>query len=104
MKLLGKLNPLIAALIALVILVALLAVFWPGGSTKHLVADFPRTVSLYKGSDVKILGIPVGKVESVTPAGTKVRVKLSYDGSYKLPDDAKAAVISPPSSVTGSCS
>ena len=26
---------------------------------------FPRTVSLYEGSDVRILGVPVGKVETV---------------------------------------
>jgi virulence factor Mce-like protein len=52
-------------------------------------------VSLYEGSDVKILGVAVGKVDSVVPEGTKVRVKLSYDAKYKVPANAKAAVISP---------
>ena len=52
-------------------------------------------MSLYEGSDVKILGVPVGKVEKVVPVGTSVRVTLTYDDQYKLPADAKAVVISP---------
>jgi virulence factor Mce-like protein len=52
-------------------------------------------VSLYEGSDVKILGVAVGKVDSVVPSGTTVTVKFHYDSKYKVPADAKAAVISP---------
>ncbi|MET0997695.1 MAG: MlaD family protein, partial [Marmoricola sp.] len=95
MKIFNKVNPLMAGLIALLLVVAALVVFWPGSDTKQVTADFPRSVSLYKGSDVKILGVAVGKVESVVPSGTKVRVKLTYDAKYKVPADAKAAVISP---------
>lgn len=95
MKSLAKLNPVIGVVLVVALLAALLAVFWPGGEKRYVTADFPRTVSLYKGSDVKILGVPVGKVEEVTPVGTAVRVKLSYDSKYKLPADAKAAVIAP---------
>ena len=95
MKIFSKVNPLIAAVAVVALVAALLVVFWPGSDKKYLVADFPRTVSLYEGSDVKILGVAVGKVESVVPSGTKVRVKLNYDSKYKVPEDAKAAVISP---------
>lgn len=95
MKRLGKVSPLIVGLVVLAVVVALLVVFWPGAGKKYVTADFPRAVSLYEGSEVKILGVAVGKVEKVTPAGTKVRVKLYYDDKYKIPADAKAAVISP---------
>lgn len=95
MRFFKSVNPAIAAVAALVLVIALLLLVLPGDDKKLLTADFPRTVSLYKGSDVKILGIPVGKVDSVTPMGTKVRVKISYDAQYKIPADAKAAVISP---------
>jgi phospholipid/cholesterol/gamma-HCH transport system substrate-binding protein len=95
MKALGKINPLIAILVVVALLVALLVTFWPGSEKNYVTADFPRTVSLYEGSDVKILGVAVGKVDSVVPAGTKVKVKFSYDSKYKVPADAKAAVISP---------
>jgi phospholipid/cholesterol/gamma-HCH transport system substrate-binding protein len=95
MKNFGKLTPVLGILLAVAIVAALLVTFWPGGETKHVTADFPRTVSLYEGSDVKILGVAVGKVDKVTPSGTKVRVELTYDAKYKLPKDVKAAVISP---------
>ena len=90
-----KANPIIAIVLVVAVVVALLVTFWPGSDKKHLTADFPRTVSLYEGSDVKILGVAVGKVTKVTPAGTKVRVQIDYDSKYKVPASAKAAVISP---------
>ncbi|MBO9522902.1 MAG: MCE family protein [Nocardioidaceae bacterium] len=67
----------------------------PGKGRTSVTAEFPRTVSLYKGSDVKILGVSVGKVDEVTPAGTKVLVKFHFDDKYKVPADTGAAVISP---------
>jgi virulence factor Mce-like protein len=95
MKIFGKLNPLIVALAVVALVVALLVAFWPGSDKKYVTASFPRTVSLYEGSEVKILGVAVGKVESVVPSGTDVTVKFYYDSKYKVPKDAKAAVISP---------
>lgn len=92
---LGRVNPLIAVVAAVAVVAALVVVFWPGAEKKYVFAEFPRTVSLYEGSEVKILGVAVGKVESVVPSGTVVKVKLYYDGKHKVPADAKAAVISP---------
>jgi len=66
-----------------------------GPEQKHLTAIFPRTVSLYEGSDVRVLGVPVGTVESVTPAGTGVKVEMSYDADLQVPADAQAVIISP---------
>jgi phospholipid/cholesterol/gamma-HCH transport system substrate-binding protein len=62
---------------------------------KTLTASFPRTVSLYEGSDVRILGVPVGRVETVTPSGTDVTVTMTYDAKYKVPADAEAVIITP---------
>ncbi len=95
MKKLGNLSPLIVGLVVLAVVATLLVAFWPGGGKKYVTADFPRAVSLYEGSEVKILGVAVGKVETVTPAGTKVRVKMYYEDKHKIPADAKAVVISP---------
>ena len=85
MKTFAKINPFLAILLAAALLVALLVTFWPGSEKKYVTADFPRTVSLYEGSDVKILGVAVGTVDSVVPAGTRVKVKFSYDAKYKIP-------------------
>ncbi len=81
------------------IIVALLAAaaFTMFGSEerKTLTAHFPRTVSIYEGSDVRILGVPVGTVDSVTPSGTDVVVTMSYEPETQVPADAKAVIIAP---------
>ena len=95
MRIFDKISPLVAGLVAAVLIVALLIVFLPSAGTKTVTADFPRTVSLYAGSEVKVLGVGVGKVDTVVPAGTKVHVTFHYDDSVKVPANAKAVVISP---------
>jgi virulence factor Mce-like protein len=82
------------------VLVALLAVaaftmFRGGEDRKYLTASFPRTVSIYEGSDVRVLGVPVGQVESVEPAGQVVKVKMWYDAKVQVPADAEAVIIAP---------
>ena len=62
---------------------------------KTVTAHFPRSVSLYEGSDVRVLGVAVGSVEQVTPSGTEVIVTMQYDADVKIPDDAEAVIISP---------
>ena len=81
------------------IIVALLAaaavVMFNGDDRKTLTAHFPRTVSIYEGSDVRVLGVPVGTVDTVTPSGTDVVVTMSYDADVKVPADAEAVIIAP---------
>lgn len=62
---------------------------------RRLTAHFPRTVSVYEGSDVRVLGVPVGKVVSVTPSGTDVVVEMEYDPDVKVPADARAVIVAP---------
>jgi phospholipid/cholesterol/gamma-HCH transport system substrate-binding protein len=66
-----------------------------GGKTKHLSADFDRAIGVYVNSDVRILGVKIGKVTKITPQGTKVRLDMTYDASYKVPEDAKAVLVAP---------
>jgi phospholipid/cholesterol/gamma-HCH transport system substrate-binding protein len=91
----GGLTRVLSAVAVLAVVAALLLVLIPDEETKSVSASFPRTVSLYEGSDVRILGVPVGTVESVTPSGTDVRVEMTYDAQYDLPADAKAVIVSP---------
>jgi virulence factor Mce-like protein len=95
MRAVRSINPLIVVGLVLALIVGAVLLLMPGSSERHVAAEFPRAISLYKGSDVKILGVAVGKVDSVDPQGTKVLVKFHYDAKYKVPADAKAAVISP---------
>jgi phospholipid/cholesterol/gamma-HCH transport system substrate-binding protein len=93
MSLLAKILVPVAVLALAV--TALVAFVFGGSDQKTLTADFPRTVSLYEGSDVRVLGVPIGKVDSVTPSGTQVVVTMHYDPDVQIPADAKAVIISP---------
>ena len=66
-----------------------------GDDSKRLVAHFPRAVSVYEGSEVRVLGVAIGTVGQVTPSGTDVEVTMSYDADVDLPADAKAAIVAP---------
>jgi len=91
----GGLTRTLSMVALLAVIVAVVLVMLPGQDKKYLTASFPRTVSLYEGSDVRILGVPIGEVETVTPTGTDVTVRMSYDAKYKVPADAEAVIISP---------
>jgi phospholipid/cholesterol/gamma-HCH transport system substrate-binding protein len=81
--------------IVVALLVASAFTFLGGEERRTLTAHFPRTVSVYEGSDVRILGVPVGQVDSVTPSGTDVEVVISYDAEVEVPADAKAVIVAP---------
>jgi phospholipid/cholesterol/gamma-HCH transport system substrate-binding protein len=86
---------IISVVIVVAVVLGLVLVALPSQKKRYLTASFPRTVSLYEGSDVRILGVPVGKVETVRPEGTDVRVRMWYDAKYDVPADAQAVIISP---------
>jgi phospholipid/cholesterol/gamma-HCH transport system substrate-binding protein len=85
----------VAGLLVVALVVALAVVLWPGGGTKTARAEFVRAVGLYEGSDVRILGVKVGEVTSVSPHGDRVTVGFTYDEKYSVPADAKAVVVAP---------
>lgn len=82
-------------IIVVFVVVAALTIFGGGEDQKTLTAYFPRTVSLYEGSDVRILGVAVGTVDEVTPEGTLVKVVMTYDAEVDVPSQAEAVIISP---------
>ena len=73
-----------AVIVALVVAVAI--TMFTGSESKRLVAHFPRTISVYEGSEVRVLGVPIGHVETVEPSGTDVVVTMAYDSDVDLPD------------------
>lgn len=62
---------------------------------KSVTAHFPRAVSVYEGTEVRILGVNVGKVTSVIPEGNSVRVEIEYDAKYDVPAEAQAVIVTP---------
>ncbi|MDT7704555.1 MAG: phospholipid/cholesterol/gamma-HCH transport system substrate-binding protein [Pseudonocardiales bacterium] len=70
-----------------------------GGRT--VTAYFSNASALFPDNQVEVLGVPVGKIDSVTPEGTQVRVDMTItDQDLRLPANVNAVVISP-SLVTG---
>ncbi|MEU9477470.1 MCE family protein [Streptomyces sp. NPDC048191] len=84
---------LLALFTALAVAVALGVVLWPHSDPVKVTAYFPRTVGIYPGSDVRVLGVRIGEVDKITPEGGRVRVELEYDRGHKVPADAQAAII-----------
>jgi virulence factor Mce-like protein len=84
----------IAALVA-VLLVATFITFRPHDDTKTVTAYFSRAVQIYKDTQVRILGVPVGKVTAVVPEGSSVRVDMEYDSKYSVPAGAQAVIVTP---------
>ncbi|MGZ4436547.1 MAG: MCE family protein [Nocardioidaceae bacterium] len=85
----------VIAVAAVLALVAAAVVLWPRPDTIKVTGSFSRAVGLFPGSDVRILGVHVGKVLSVKPEGDHVAVAFEFDAKYKVPADAKAAVVAP---------
>jgi phospholipid/cholesterol/gamma-HCH transport system substrate-binding protein len=85
----------LAVIVAFAVVATMTYALWPEPQRRHVVAHFPRTVGLYEGSDVRVLGVPIGRVDKVTPDGRAVRVEMSYEAEHKVPADAQAVVISP---------
>jgi phospholipid/cholesterol/gamma-HCH transport system substrate-binding protein len=87
-------KPLIVA-VALLAVVGAFLVLRPGAETKTVTAHFSRAVSVFEDTQVRILGVPVGRVTAVVPEGSTVRVDMEYDAEYPIPEDAKAVIITP---------
>ncbi|RZT26005.1 phospholipid/cholesterol/gamma-HCH transport system substrate-binding protein [Mycobacterium sp. BK558] len=61
----------------------------------HVTAYFENTNGIYAGDYVSIVGVPVGRIESIEPQPESVKVTFWYDSKYKVPADVKAAILSP---------
>ena len=84
----------IGLILALILAGALWWVFSSMGTTK-ITATFHRTVGIYEGSDVRVLGVAVGKVDSVEPQGETGKVTMTVDRGVELPADVRAVQIIP---------
>ncbi|WP_375480844.1 MCE family protein [uncultured Jatrophihabitans sp.] len=97
-KLFGGLPKLASRGVTLVVVAAVVAfgvyyAFFRGSSTKTVKAQFASAVGIYPGTPVKILGINVGDVTSVSPKPGYVEVTMEYSGSYHLPKNAGAVEV-----------
>lgn len=69
----------------------------PGGPVNrtNVVAYFENSNGIFVGDNVVILGVPVGQIAKIEPEPQRVKISFWYDSAYKVPADAKAAILSP---------
>ncbi|WP_069160562.1 MCE family protein [Nocardia altamirensis] len=85
------------ALVAVVAVVLAGVLWWTFDrlTTTKITAYFDRSVGIYEGSDVRILGVPVGRVDSVEPQGDQVKIVMHVERRFDVPAGARAAQITP---------
>lgn len=84
----------ILAVLAATVLVAGYSL-WPSVAPKHLTitAQFDNTIGLYTGNIVAVLGMPVGRVGSISPKNDYVEVVLDVDAKIQIPSDVTAVTV-----------
>jgi phospholipid/cholesterol/gamma-HCH transport system substrate-binding protein len=60
-----------------------------------VVAYFPVANAIYNGDRVEIMGVKVGAIDKIEPAGDKMKVTFHYSNKYKVPADAQAVILNP---------
>jgi phospholipid/cholesterol/gamma-HCH transport system substrate-binding protein len=84
----------------IIVIVAVVAAFFGWHlykklTTNTVVAEFPQTLALYPGDKVEIMGVRVGSIDKIEPAGDKMRVTFDYESKYKVPANATASILNP---------
>ncbi|BBZ03138.1 Mce family protein Mce3D [Mycolicibacterium chitae] len=87
----------VAAVLVLTLVAGAVLLLRSGGplNRNHVVAYFDNSNGIFVGDDVRILGVNVGRIDKIEPEYNRVKISFSYDGNYKVPADAKAAILSP---------
>jgi phospholipid/cholesterol/gamma-HCH transport system substrate-binding protein len=85
----GVITALVVALIGGIYLL------WPRVTTYRVVGYFTSAVGLYPGDDVRVVGVPVGSIESISPQADAVKITMTVQDSVKLPADARAVIVAP---------
>ncbi|MDP7705713.1 virulence factor Mce family protein [Mycobacterium sp. TY815] len=92
-----KLRSVVATVVVIVGLVAAFVGWqlYQKMSNNTVVAYLPAAIALYSGDKVQIMGVRVGAIDSIEPAGDKMKVTFHYANKYKVPANASAVIVNP---------
>ncbi|SEH62271.1 phospholipid/cholesterol/gamma-HCH transport system substrate-binding protein [Mycolicibacterium rutilum] len=79
----------------LVALVGGVYVLWPRVGTYTVVGHFTSAAGLYPGDEVRIVGVPIGSIASISPEADSVKITMRIKDDVKLPADARAVIMAP---------
>ncbi|GAA2539588.1 MCE family protein [Mycolicibacterium diernhoferi] len=88
------LRGIIAVALAVLLAVGVYLV-WPNRGGNKIVAYFPTAVGLYPGDEVRVVGVPVGRIDAIEPRATDVKISMTVQGDVRVPADARALIIAP---------
>jgi phospholipid/cholesterol/gamma-HCH transport system substrate-binding protein len=93
----GKVRIGLAVVLAVALIAGVVVVVRSasGIGRNHIVAYFNNSNGLFKGDEIRILGVPVGEIDTIEPQPERVKITFWVNDKYKVPADAKAAILSP---------
>src|SRR5271165_3140428 len=84
-----------AAVVAAGLAVGGVLLYQAANPGKQVTAYFTESIGVYPGSTVRVLGVPVGTVDAVQPAGTQVKVTMTINSGVAIPAGADAVLVAP---------
>lgn len=88
------LRPILAVALA-VLLAAGAYVVWPAQASHKIVGYFTSAVGIYPGDEVRVVGVPVGTIDSIEPRAADVKIAMSVDRDVRIPQHARAVIMAP---------
>jgi phospholipid/cholesterol/gamma-HCH transport system substrate-binding protein len=87
----------VAVLLVVALLGGLLAILRATGpaARTRFTAYFENSNGIFPGDGIRILGVPVGKIESIEAQPQRAKITFWVDAQFKVPADAKAVILSP---------
>jgi phospholipid/cholesterol/gamma-HCH transport system substrate-binding protein len=94
---LSRLRTVLAAVLALTLAAGLLVAARNSDRIEKtwVTAYFENSTGLFAGDDVRILGVPVGRVDRIEPQPSRAKITFWVDRKYPIPADVKAVILSP---------
>lgn len=86
------------AVVLTLLVIAAATVLVRADGTAHrrtVIGYFANSNGIFVGDEVRILGVPVGKIDRIEPQPDRVKITFWFDGQYPVPADAKAVILSP---------
>ena len=94
---LRRARSVLATALALVLVAGVIVAMRNTGDTDRtvVVAYFDNSNGVFAGDDVRIRGVPVGKIIKIEPQPLRSKISFWFDRKHKVPAGAKAAILSP---------
>ena len=94
---LRRARSVLATALALVFVAGVIVAMRATGESARtiVVAYFDNSNGVFAGDDVRIRGVPVGKILKIEPQPLRSKISFWFDRKYKVPANAEAAILSP---------